>query len=610
MAPDVCEDMYGDAITLSEDDTTALSGLLNKVGIDDSVDIWNIDVPAFQRINKRMVKELFEIDLTASESLVQVPSVWGTANIHKMIKEGAFRLLQKGAIGNSANSLFTLFKIDDTNMFVKFVSFDRIQNNTIDDPLLDCVVGKVMQTSSIFTSLRPHIINYKTSFLTYLDTTTNCATGLKCTGVWPIQDILTPDSSVCPLTTNVSTVTSKFFYASVFSALHDRPLRNILLNPHKVSRARRALDAIPRFLTALREVGFKTGFVHGDMHMNNVYYDNGNIVMIDYGRCTILQREVNDVNMDNLVRIESARNIRGITTYQHLIDNTNAKPFMAHHLAEFKTNGGYIAPIFDILTFSLGVEQLRKRADKTHNAFNAFIDIGFDPTSKNYTYNIPAFNKKNQLAVHTFNVVQSYIDMYDTLSYPPDKALAEGLLYFVLYVTNCFYDLQYIAQFNKNIIISDLSSVISMVIRGRVTPVYEKAQFLTRLQTIFYSKAMHPLLLPHHIPFWTQHHDAAAPISGGSINKKQPRRSRRKQRGGDEDEDEDCNGEAQFLEGMIDTDEYNVDASAFSSYLKGGGGKTNQRPPRVKYQGRTRVLRTGPRGGKYVMVGGKKVYGI
>lgn len=113
----------------------------------------------------------------------------------------------------------------------------------------------------------------------------------------------------------------------------------------------------------IKEIGIKYGFMHNDLHMNNVIYDNitRKLVLIDFGRCSFKKFMDNPVSeIDNELKSEFIK-----LNYDKLlsinVSNINVnqiygnKDLYYKHLSVMGNNGKYFGGIYDLITFALNM---------------------------------------------------------------------------------------------------------------------------------------------------------------------------------------------------------------------------------------------------------------
>ena len=332
------------------------------------------------------------------------------------------------------DNAYLQIKIGDSRYFCKFtevpVGVNGVDINN-DDIIIDSITGQaLMSDPSLATFAKAYTIKYIGSFKTILRLAED-------KWVWPIRDIFN---------NSARDAGDVWFYTTVYESLPCTTvsLASIINKTQSSPHYENMMNAIPSFINALKEVGSTYGFLHTDMHLDNVFYNptNKSIVLIDYGRCVVLQH---DTKMyDTFARIECLRNGRYVSTYTYFINSatcTSCIPWFKQEYSKLleKTEvESFIASIIVLSQFcsemagaiqARALVDIKKPIKETVSQFPIvyFTDNGGVILCQGKIKQTNILDDNLQVALAAFNTF-----IKDDKNSLVDKALAEGLLYYAL----------------------------------------------------------------------------------------------------------------------------------------------------------------------------------
>ena len=519
----------------------------------------------------------------------------------------------------SANCLCTQVQLPDINenYFIKFVPKIQSTRLEVDDIINDSIIGQIISCTQnsddsqnkciVFGKFKNHAMEFVGSFLTLVTSTTNG-------NVWSISDMLDIENRNCPCNIGFNPDTSQIeYYACVFKVVKGLPIETMFTStsPKIVIHQTHVLEAIPQFISVICTDWPKYGFTHNDLHLNNVFYVSNplKLVAIDLGRCSFAK---NDGSFDTIVELERTRNGRDSpSTYEEL-------PLPTDHVSDAQYFS--MLPIFDLITFCLNVERCRKTVATgfcPHTVFDSLITFAPEATTRSVFNNTkPIYeivmnkprhpsseNNENKFdeGADVAALIAAFENIQNTNKrYPWNVALSEGMLYAALYMVFC-------AKLNDSIEIFrtyPFSGVpMCMVFSNNQANMNAKdrIKFFGWLQTATRNIKQFLTFAPLR---------GVAPSVGGA--QRMHSRRKRTMKGGAVDDD--------ITDGLNFADVYVVAHAAQNELVntlppcerlpgpvvEARGG--TQRKTRVRHHGRSFVVRDGPRGGRYIMVAGKKIY--
>jgi len=175
--------------------------------------------------------------------------------------------------------------------------------------------------------------------------------------VWNYNDLINFSSILSPYHSNniryLETQSSKFIgsYMIVYEAINGSALIDILENGD-IDKKKIITKKFREFYEFLCKIGINYGFIHNDLHLRNLIYDEEtqSIKIIDFGRSSFNYKFANLENDDFLLEVKKL-NLRGFdenNVYENVFKIAN--PFLKSYAS---INGNFLGILSEIISLSL-----------------------------------------------------------------------------------------------------------------------------------------------------------------------------------------------------------------------------------------------------------------
>lgn len=282
----------------------------------------------------------------------------------------AFRPIPKPIV-NSANCCFTFLEAQPRGgggtgferLFVKLVPRAAVLHGQADLPLLDSVHAILLEhLAGRMPEIEQHILKPRGSFLTSM----RLAVGND--DSWPLCPQLDVDASpsACPFAPHSryrEPPEHGYAFALVFDALRGHSVHTTVKTYGEAGIAD-AMKALPAFARMLRALGLRHGMVHNDLHLQNVFLENGRLVMIDYGRMRFVHYE-RSRSLKAVVQREAVRNMMDLhpSVDYGMIANIYQRNVIASAVS---LRGSYLAHVFDVIALCANLEAMWRWCNRSY----------------------------------------------------------------------------------------------------------------------------------------------------------------------------------------------------------------------------------------------------
>ena len=276
------------------------------------------------------------------------------------------------------------------------------------------------------------IPKYKNSFLTYVKNINERTIN------WDLNEIhnnLSKSNSLELVTSHQKSVLLIYEAitnsVSVFSAFYDSHInkeRTIITE---------ILNCVPNFYNFLKYIGLKYGYMHNDLHTDNIIYNKSTktLMLIDFGRNSFayfkhnnipeIKNKINDefkkLNYDELYSIYDQISVEELymKTQPRLF-----KSFISPLITLSHNNKKFIGVIYDLITFSLNMYlrelqylDLGEKKNKLIALFDQLLKLTPKISTKLHYYSSANYFFDINTNFTNFNViVQKYNEIYNTLT--------------------------------------------------------------------------------------------------------------------------------------------------------------------------------------------------
>jgi hypothetical protein len=343
----------------------------------------------------------------------------------------------------------------EKTLFVKILdistqSRESVYDLCIFDILSSLIFEYLIQNDQIFRSNYSNFIpKYKNSCLTYVKRLNEKTIG------WDLNEIrnnLSKSNSLELLKSDQKSVLLIYEAitnsVSVFSAFYNSYLNKEIIIINEI------LNCVPNFYNFLKYIGLKYGYMHNDLHTDNIIYNKSTktLMLIDFGRNSFayfkhnhIQEIRNKINNEfKKLNYNELYSIEGLISVEELYMKTQPrlfKGFISPLITLSPDNKKFIGVIYDLITFSLNMylrelqylesmESIHSPADngfyyeKKKNLISLFDELlKLTPkvssktpyfSSSNYFFDI------NTNFTNFNNIVLKYDKIYNTLTSLPD----------------------------------------------------------------------------------------------------------------------------------------------------------------------------------------------
>lgn len=344
--------------------------------------------------------------------------------------------------------------ISDTNLFVKFLNKYNVETY-----LADAINGKMMNLFHKIPNLSEHIMTYIDSFPNYTDVS---ETKWDIEKIFNTDDIESPffipqNNSYTPLSKSERILYPEYFVVISY-AINGYSIGTHMKNGTDIEEI---FEVFPKFYDALLLLGTDYGFLHNDLHLDNILYDKKtkNLVCIDYGRCHF-QEFPEDYNKETMITSELHKTnfITFNDSYSFIMNKINKSLN-----SSCKINSKYIMCVMDMITLcgNMYIVYL------THTTeFKSEIDkfVKFAYISKTHLHerniSITIYDHKK--------IYKEYLDFRQKRPQLPKhlQIITEGLFYFALFLSNYYKvkvdDLKNIELNNNHVFYSSFQYILNV----------------------------------------------------------------------------------------------------------------------------------------------------
>ena len=353
--------------------------------------------------------------------------------------------------------------ISDTTLFVKFLNKSNVETY-----LADAINGKMMNLFHKIPNLSEHIMTYIDSFPNYTDI---AETKWDIEKIFNTDDINSPffipqNNSHNPLSKSkrISYKLSKSkrisyptYFVVISYAINGDSIGTHMKNGTDIEEI---FEVFPKFYDALLLLGTDYGFLHNDLHLDNILYDKKtkNLVCIDYGRCHF-QEFPEDYNKDTMITSElhKANFMTFNDSYSFIMNKINKSLN-----SSCKINSKYIMCVMDMITLcgNMYIVYL------THTTeFKSEIGkfVKFSYISKTHLH-------ERIISITIYDHTKIYKEYLDFRQKRPQlpkhlQIITEGLFYFALFLSNYYQvkvdDLKNIELNNNHVFYSSFQYILN-----------------------------------------------------------------------------------------------------------------------------------------------------
>lgn len=430
----------------------------------DEVSILTEDLDIIDEFNDK-VKALIRSDISVTtfrDTLVK-NSFFLSSLITQLLQFDKYTPTNNNGLlqSNSVNCKFTLSSVrfkgedKDTQLFIKVVDYFSQQLPKSSDLLIfdiaAAIIFELLLTLPENTKYRHLIPVYKGSFLSFTRANWNYNEIYYTNPLSPYNkdNIVSGGSpyyknqSILLMTEAINNpISAGNILSKVYSS---QTQQNIELLAHLISKAHELYDFI-------KYIGLKYGFMHNDLHMNNVIMDclTGNLVMIDFGRASFYKYiKYNDEAVNSNIINDFLKLDYDLVIPSFKINDDSSRLYKNKNLFNYNISIGdddnYFGIIYDLITYSLNIYiymiYFVKNFTTEYQAFTTnfykIIRVSFTDDNKllSHKITITAPTLLSDLIDNFVSVKRYYIDV---LTCEPTKKLytmlLEGLLYTALLI--------------------------------------------------------------------------------------------------------------------------------------------------------------------------------
>jgi hypothetical protein len=186
------------------------------------------------------------------------------------------------------------------------------------------------------------------------------------------------------------------------------------------------LEYLDRLWCVMQLLGSEFGFLHNDLHEENIFICKNNFVLIDYSRSTFNHKNINNTELNNqllydIKKIDVKNNLKpdNITAYSHLLNKINTP---VRNIVS-TTNDDFL---FDLIAMTMNIyKHIHASIFKTITINDLFLQIIAVNKKPDFIESITF--KKNYTGLN--NLIDKYSICFDKINNNGEKCILEGLLY-------------------------------------------------------------------------------------------------------------------------------------------------------------------------------------
>jgi len=420
---------------------------------------------SYQKLNEYFigVSRIVQTNINASpnRNLLLSTSFFNKSALTQLLKFESYKPTNNGnLITSSANCRYTISEVkmegetEKEKLFIKVVSYNSQDiNHTIDLIIFDVINSIIFEKLLLLPEnqiYRNYIPKYKGSFVSYIKNN------------WNYNELIYKDSLSPYNYDNINSGRSPYYREKGIVYLSESidiisvssVFKRYDYDPSSENK-NRMIDVL--FKTAelyefIKYLGNEYGFMHNDLHMENVVYDitKKRLLLIDFGRVSFkkfistVDPEYRDCLMSEYNKLNYNELLKGIRINNYTELFTDKKMFV--DTIAIESDGNYFGVIYDLMTFTLNIyvrtlffmnRLHRTKYDSILAMFNKILKLNFRHVDDLLLHEV---GLSSPITIE--ELVKNYVSVKnDNISLIADEDtkklfmfLSEGLFYMALYL--------------------------------------------------------------------------------------------------------------------------------------------------------------------------------